>query len=559
MAFTWLITTAQPLPPVPPQATPGVLQQQLRRMVPEPSITDKAPTPIPVPAFTYPSGAEAIRLTVRTVELSGNTAIPTAELAPNWADMTDREVPATAIYDLANTLTSIYRNRGYVLSAVLVTQDVVKDGLPDGVLRLHVIEGYVGRVQFDPELENSPRIREEAQVIMRERPLTIRTLERQLLIINDIPGVAAQAYLDAAGPPGEAVLTLKTARNSVSGFAGIQNRVSELLGNVLIEGRVSLFNAFGQDEAQTLLLQTTETSRLRSLGYAYDQPLGTSGLMFNGFLAHIESKSSLTEADLFRQSDFLSEVVRSTSDIATFGVAYPLIRGRGETLRVRGRFNIYDGKQKGELLQIEQQERVRALRVGLSWDRSDASGINFANADVSQGIPGLGSTSSDSPTAIRRDADYGFSKVDFLAGRLQRLGGDFSLLASVQGQWTNDRLPSSERAALGGELILRAFDAGDLIGDRAAAGKLELRYEPALIPGGRVTFYAYAEVGRTTSIEIAPIPNLVSRGSDTGLGVRGSLANGVNFYAEVATPHEVYRVPTRSRSTRFFTGLSYQF
>ena len=32
-----------------------------------------------------------------------------------------------------------------------------------------------------------------------------------------------------------------------------------------------------------------------------------------------------------------------------------------------------------------------------------------------------------------------------------QLGGDFSLQASVQGQWTNDLLPLSERAALGGE------------------------------------------------------------------------------------------------------------
>ena len=76
MAMTWLIAMAQPTPPVPPQVSPGVLQQQLRRLVPEPSITDRAPTPIPAPAFTYPPGAEAIRLTVRKVELSGNTAIP---------------------------------------------------------------------------------------------------------------------------------------------------------------------------------------------------------------------------------------------------------------------------------------------------------------------------------------------------------------------------------------------------------------------------------------------------------------------------------------------------
>lgn len=558
-AMVWVLASAQPVPAAPPQVSPGVLQQQLRRLAPDPSATDRAPASIAAPVAVYPPGAESARVTVRRVELGGNTVISTAELAPAWEEIPNRELPVTAIYDLAAALTSIYRNRGYVLSSAVVTQDLINAGLPDGVLRLDIVEGYVGRVEFDPELGTSPRIREEAQRIARERPLTIGTLERQLLIINDIPGVSAQAYLDAAGPPGEAVLTLKSERRAVAGFAGVQNRVSELLGNVLMEGRVSLFNAFGQDEGQTLLLQTTDTSRLRSLGYAYDQPLGTSGLAFTGFLAHIESKSSLSQTDLFRQNEFLSDLVRSTSDIATFGVTYPLIRSRNETLRLRGRFNIYNGKQNIDLVQTEQQERVRALRLGANWDRSDASGINFADGEFSQGVPGLGATSSDSSTAIRRDASYSFSKINYLAGRLQRLGGDFSVLVSVQGQYTNDRLPSSERAALGGDLILRAYDAGDLIGDRAAAGKIELRYEPPLIPGGRVAFYAFAEEGRTTSIEQQPIPDLVTKAGTTGLGVRGSLANGLNFYAEAATPHQLTPPSTRSRKTRFFTGLSYQF
>ena len=146
-----------------------------------------------------------------------------------------------------------------------------------------------------------------------------------------------------------------------------------------------------------------------------------------------------------------------------------------------------------------------------------------ADAEFSQRLSGWGSTSSDATDAIRTGAKYNFSKLNYQVGRLQQLGGPFSLLGSVQGQWTNDRLPSSERFALGGEVILRAFDAGDLIGDRGYAGKLELRYEPALIPGGQIAFYGYAEYGRTTSLEIAPVPNTVMEGISSGIGVRGTL------------------------------------
>jgi hemolysin activation/secretion protein len=138
------------------------------------------------------------------------------------------------------------------------------------------------------------------------------------------------------------------------------------------------------------------------------------------------------------------------------------------------------------------------------------------------------------------------------------LGGNFSLQASVQGQWTNDPLPPSERAALGGELILRAFDAGELIGDRAWAGKLELRYEPPWIEGGRISIYGFAETGRTVTLQRL-LPDVTQKGGTTGVGARGTLASNANFYAEVAVPHRRNVAYNNSRRARFFAGLSYEF
>jgi hemolysin activation/secretion protein len=560
--FCWAVlaasnAAAQPVPVLPPEVSPGVLQDQLRRLSPQPpSDTRSLSSPV-VPRTVRPQGAETRRVTIRAVELSGNTAIPTAQLASAWSELVGREQPASAVYDLADTLTGIYRNRGFVLSAVVAPQDIPASGLPDGVLRLTAVEGFVGKVAFEPDFTPTARMRREAEAIAGERPLTIVTLERQLLLINDLAGVTAQAFFEPAGPPGEALLTLKVTRRPVTAFVGVQNRVSKLLGHVALEGRVSLNNPLGLDDSHTLLLQTSDETRLRSIGYVHDQPLGNNGLALNLFLGHVESKTAIPEADLLNRGFSVDEWVRSTSDIASIGLSYPLIRSRGQTLRLRARFGAYDGKQ--EAFDVQQRDRVRALRLGASWDRSDAWGVNYADLEFSKGLRGLGSTSDTASDAIRTGADYGFSKFTFFAGRLQQLGGDFSLQGSVQGQWTNDRLPPSERAALGGDLILRAFNAGELIGDRALAGRVELRYEPPWMPGGRVSLYGFGELGRTKSLEIAPTIDLVTKGGTAGFGVRGTLFNGINFYAEVAKPYLRDVDQTHSRRARFFAGLSYQY
>lgn len=536
---------AQMLPGPPPEASSGVLTDQLRRTIPIPSSEGRVPAPPAAQPLARPAEADNIQFVLQDVRVSGAGVIPQAEMAPLWQEMKGKRVSLAAVYALADELTAMYRNRGYILSAVTVpVQEVKEDG---AVVELTAIEGYVGSVRFDDGVAATARMQAEAAVLTTQRPLTSATLERQMLLLNELGGLTAQAYFEPGSTTGEAKLTIKAVRRTVSGFVGVQNRVSRLLGRAVLEGRVTLHNMLGWDESHSLLLQTSDRGRLRSLGYYYNQPLGSDGLALSLFLGHVES-----------YVDSARTPIRSASDIATIGLSYPLVRSRAQTLRLRARLNVYNGTQEFTEFLFLQRDRARALRVGAAWDRTDGSGVTFADAELSKGLSGMGATRSWADDAIRSGADYGFTKFNYFAGRLQHLGGDFSLQASLQGQWTRDRLPPSERFALGGDLILRAFNAGELIGDRGYAGKLELRYEPPLIPGGRVSFYAFAEAGRVRTIE-AQVASTSAKGGTTGLGARATLASGLNMYAEVAKPHWRNVAYNNSRRARVFAGLSYDF
>ncbi|RYF47903.1 MAG: hypothetical protein EOO27_36530, partial [Comamonadaceae bacterium] len=89
---------AQTPPVVPSEASPGVLQDQLRRTAPGPSAPVTLPALPPALDTVPPTGAESIRLTVRDIQLSGNTVIPTVELEPAWRPLLGQEQPLTAIY-----------------------------------------------------------------------------------------------------------------------------------------------------------------------------------------------------------------------------------------------------------------------------------------------------------------------------------------------------------------------------------------------------------------------------------------------------------------------------
>ena len=99
------------------------------------------------------------------------------------------EVPLTAVYDLARRITAKYGAAGYVLSrAVVPPQNFGRHG---AVIRIQVVEGYVDQVVWP--VERLARYRDffsdYTARIVADRPANIRTLERYLLLANDLPGL----------------------------------------------------------------------------------------------------------------------------------------------------------------------------------------------------------------------------------------------------------------------------------------------------------------------------------------------------------------------------------
>ncbi|MGK7862177.1 BamA/TamA family outer membrane protein [Falsiroseomonas sp. E2-1-a4] len=92
----------------------------------------------------------------------------------------------------------------------------------------------------------------------------------------------------------------------------------------------------------------------------------------------------------------------------------------------------------------------------------------------------FGASSGSHGTSARFGSDFGFFRAVAEATRLQPLfqpapGWMISAYGAGAVQWADDALPPAEKFYLGGNRLGRGFFAGQLAGDRAIAGSLELQ------------------------------------------------------------------------------------
>lgn len=525
----------------PPGATlPGRLERDSQRE-PQPARRDGA---IDIDRARFPdqppAGAAGTRLTLTEVVLDGNAALPSSELAPLWQPLLGREISLADVFTLAGRISAAYRARGYVLSQALVPQ---QDLDPAGArLRIRVLEGHVDKLSVTgaPGEALLPFL----APIAAERPATLATLERQLLLVNELPGVQARATLQAGSVANGSDLELLAEQTRWQGSLALHNRVAPSQGDLRVEADLAINGLLGTFDRHSLHLASSGDRRLSQLSWSLDAPLGSQGWRLQLGLSGSVSEPRVAVANL-----------DTRSHNASVGLAYPVLRSRQTNLALRAQLTAANNSSD-TLGQRSSQDQIRALRLGLTADHSDSlGGVNLADLEVSRGLRGLGASAAGDP--LLNGARPDFSRITVYLARLQDLGAGFSLLAAVSIQDSGDKLPTSEQMGLGGETFLRGYDPSEAIGERGRAGKLELRAN-ADLAGVAATWYLYADAGRVTRRQLGAA-SLSTSLSSAGLGLRFSAPARLRGYVEVAKPLADKVASKNSSRARVFAGLGIDF
>ena len=486
-----------------------------------------------------PPGAAGTRLVLRSVTLQGNTVLSSAELAPIWTGRLGQELSLAEVFDIAARISAYYRARGYVLSQAIVPQQDMRAAGAD--VRIDVLEGYVDRLSFAGI--DAPRLQGYFAPVVGQKPLKLATLERSLLLVNELAGVNAQANLKAGSVPNASDLLVVATRAPTLFSLSAHNRSTPAQGRWRLEANAELFDRLGLFERHSLRLISSGDDRLNLLAYGLEAPIGSDGLKFQ--LNASASRSHPTSV--------LGNIDTRSNNLA-LGLSYPVLRSRQANLALRAALTASDNGSDSVATSAATEDNYRALRIGAAADYADeVGGITMLDAELARGLTVFGATEA-APGYL---PDPEFTKLSLYAARLQSLRADCSLLFAATFQHSGDALATAEQLGLGGDTFLRAYDPSEVIGENGYAAKVELRYNLAL---GRAltTLYAYADRGAVRRKQ-AIGPDLRYPLSAAGLGVRFSGPARIKGYLEVAKPLHRIVASEGNKDARVFGGIGIDF
>lgn len=535
---------------IPPGAQPGAIERQFQTL-PEPRVR---PGSVELPRVQQraPAGAELVRFDVKRIEVDGATALPQDQLRVLLTPLEGREVSLAELIALANRLTATYRNEGYILAQVVVPEQRIEPR--DAVVHLQAIEGFVDAVRFRGDAGvDAARLDAVAQAIRAARPLTASTLERYLLLLNDIPGLRAATTLSPSlTQPGAADLEIRLSRSALGGEIAIDNRGSRAIGPWRAAADIEAFGLTGPSRTAAKLVSTGNQQLL--FGHVqHEQTLNGEGTKLVMSAAYARSRPDLAAA-------LGSTTLETASNSWSLSIQHPVVRSRTENLYLRAALTSYNGETLTNAT-LTGRDRVRALRLGMTYDRADAyQGLNVLDLELSQGLPRYGASSQDDPNRSRANGRAEFTKGTLYAARLQSVARRWSLLLAGSAQYAGSSLLAPELFAVGGEQFGRGYDASELMGDHGAAMKLELRYTDASetdrVP--TYTLYSFYDVGVVRRRAPLGEPAQSSLAS-AGFGLRLAFDRGVSGFIEIAQPLTRQVTSRGNREARPYAGVAAKF
>lgn len=488
-------------------------------------------------AIGAPQGAEKITFTLNSILVEGNSVYSDGELATIYQDKLGKTQSLADVYTIANQLMLQYRNDGYILTQVVVPPQEI-DG---GNVTLRVVEGFVDQIKIEQSENagnvNMGNIETYARQIRTGGPLNVRDLERELLIINDLPGVTARSVLSPSPTvTGAADILIMVDYDPIDGLIGLDNYGSRYLGPTQATGAVTLNSMLGLNEAITAQIVHAPVNSERELSYgalSYEQPVGPYGtrIRFGGTVADTDPGWDLDQFD-----------VRGHAWTLSAGLVHPIIRSRSENLT--GRLTLDWRKVRSENnIEDTRTDRIVALRAGARYEFLDTLlgiGVNTIDAEISKGLNLFGTSDEGDANMTRANADPQFTKMEMELQRLQRLTGSVNLLVGARGQWASDALLSSEEFGVGGINSGRGYDPSEVTGDDGIAAKVELQWKEPIDIDSRFVdgyqLYGFYDVGTVWNKDATTSAQKRDSISSVGAGVRFDLPYDVDANLAVAKP-----------------------
>jgi len=535
--FGWLGALALVAPAVAQQLPDaGALRQQIESSQSKtlPKAVPATPVVAPAPA---PVAGEAT-VVARSFHFTGNTQFTAAELESVVAGFVGRPLNFAELQSAAAEVARHYRQQGWVVRTYLPRQDVSA-----GRITIHVVEAVLGQPEFEGTRPRGIGLEWVRDRILNQapagQPVKLDTIDRTLLLLDDLPGVRVAARLEPGAGDRETTLVLAVTDDAlVDGAASIDNAGARSTGEVQVLGHANLNSPFGIGElfqAQAMVSRGAQFLRL-----AYNQPLGLSEWRVGANASQL--RYTLTE------EEFAALDARGSSSGIGIDAMYPLFRSRPRNLfAVLGAERMsFNNEVAGTTTTDYTVDRLSIGLLGNQLDGFWFGGALRGQATAVFGQVDLAGSPNEAADAATTQIAGDFFKLRFAGQNERALSGRNLLLLSVSGQIANKNLESSERFYLGGPNGVRAYPVSEGGGSEGLLTTVELQRQlPERLTAAGFVDWGMVRVNRNNDF---PGASPTNRYALSGLGASIAWQGPWRLTAKLTWAHRIGDNPNAGSS-----------
>ncbi|MTJ13643.1 ShlB/FhaC/HecB family hemolysin secretion/activation protein [Anabaena sp. UHCC 0187] len=437
-----------------PEPIPKPLTPENQQIVPSEPIPETAPETV------------TEKIQVDKIEVTGSTIFSQEQLNSLTKPVQGRSVNLEELREVANAITQLYLDRGYITSrAILVNQTI-----SDGVAKIRVIEAGVEKIEIEGTKRLNPNYVRSRVGLGINKPLSTSNIEDQLRLLRADPLFSnVEASIRPGTQVGQNILVIRvTEANSLKAGLSADNYSPPSIGSERFGINTSYRNLTGLGDQLTASYYFTPRGGSNIYDFSYQIPV-------NPMNGTVQLRTAINNNKVI-QEPFQSFDIRGESQLYEISFRQPLVRSPREEFALSLGFTVQDGQTFtfagptafGFGPDDQGNSRTRVIKFGQDYVARDIKGAWSLRSLFSFGIDVFDATSNADPIP---DGQF-FSWLGQLQ-RVQRFGDNNILIAQAEVQLTPNGLLPSQQFVIGGGQSVRGYRQNARAGDNGVRFVLE--------------------------------------------------------------------------------------
>jgi hemolysin activation/secretion protein len=487
--------------------------------------------PVVLPPETEGALSARLRVYVRKIVFSGNTAIKDDELRKISAPYENRVITSEELEELRHKLTALYVQKGYINSGVVIPDQKVVDG----DIKLQIIEGRLTAIEVTGnEWLRSSYIKDRL-ALAAFPPFNINNLQERLLLLQEDPLLRRiNAELQPDIKPGDAVLKVKVEEETPYQI-GVQvsNNRSPSIGS--LHGEIFAVHRNLTGWGDNLGIRYGRNTNGvddggDEISVSYSLPINASDTTLRVYYDHASSKVI--------EPPFDSLDIKSKLETYGISISHPFLKTtsnefrltlagekrRSESFLLGEPFSFSEGVENGV-------SNVTAIRFAQEWQYRSQVEVFAVRSNISWGIDAMGATSND--TGV--DGRFLVWLLQVQWARLMEEMNKTQIIFRTDLQLSRDPLLGMEKFSVGGATTVRGYRENLIVRDEAMVSSLELRIPIFRLPipelskkseDGTVHLAPFFDWGWAENVDrTTPDPRTIS---SVGVGIRWDPSSNIH-------------------------------